>query len=98
MLPEVSELGRLLAWDVAGHRYPRQLDDAALDGIHHREVAHGPGEQGPLGIAGATEKEGCRRQVNNPCDAELALDGVQTGDPQPCSLVVLCRLFLVIAF
>jgi hypothetical protein len=36
-----------------------------LDGVHEREVAHGPWKQGPLGIAGATKKEWRRRQIDD---------------------------------
>ena len=65
VLPEVAEHGHLAAGDVVGHRHARQLDDAALDGVHQREVAHGPGEERALGIAGAAQEEGRGREVDD---------------------------------
>ena len=63
VLPQVAELRHVAAGDVVGHRHARQLDDAALDGVHQREVADRPGEQRPLGIAGAAQEERRRGQV-----------------------------------
>ena len=48
VLPQVAELGHVAAGDVVGHRHAGQLDDAALDGVHEREVAHRPGKQRAL--------------------------------------------------
>ena len=59
-LPQNSVLGHVAAWDVVSHRHAGQFDDAALDGVHEREVAHRPGKQGALGIAGASQEEGSR--------------------------------------
>ena len=79
------------------HGDARQLDDAALDGVHQREVAHRPREQRALGIAGATEEEGRRRQVNDAGKAELAVHGFQAGNPEPGRFVVLFGLFPFVA-
>ena len=45
MLPEIAELGHLFAGDVVGDRNARQFYDAALDGVHERELVHGPRKQ-----------------------------------------------------
>ena len=45
VVPQVSERRHLAARDVVGDRHPGQLHDAALDGVHEREVAHRPGEE-----------------------------------------------------
>ena len=63
VLPQVAEHRHLAARDVVGDRDARQLDDAALDGVHQREVAHRPGEQRALGVAGAAQEERRGRQV-----------------------------------
>jgi hypothetical protein len=47
----LRNFGHLAAGDVVGDRHARQLDDAAFDGIHQREVAHRPGEQRAFGVA-----------------------------------------------
>ena len=51
VVPEIAELGHVAARDVVGDRDAGKLDDAALDGIHEREVAHRPGEEGSFRIA-----------------------------------------------
>ena len=51
VFPQVAEYRQFVAGDVLGHGHARQLDDAALDGIHQRKIAHGPREQGTLGVA-----------------------------------------------
>src|SRR6266508_2175755 len=51
VLPEIAEHRHFVARDVFRHRDARQLDDPALDGVHEREVAHRPREQGTLGVA-----------------------------------------------
>src|SRR5438105_9914905 len=58
VLPKVAEHRHLVAGDVFCNRDARQFNDAALDGIHQREVAHRPREQRSLGVAGATQKKG----------------------------------------
>ena len=69
VLPEVAELRHLAARDVVRHRHPRQLDDAAFDGVHQREVAHRPGEQRPLGVAGPAQEEGSGGEVDDTAHA-----------------------------
>src|SRR3546814_12886685 len=69
----------------------------SLDGVHEGEVAHGPGEEGALGIAGAAQEEGGGREVVDRADAELALHRLDAGDPQAGGLVVLLGLVLVLA-
>src|ERR1039457_4757572 len=96
MLPEVSELRHIPAGDVVGDRHTGQLDDSAFDGVHEREVAHGPREQGSFGVAGAAEKERRRGEVHYASNAELALDDFKPRDPEPCGLVVFLGLLLVI--
>ena len=85
-------MGISFAGNVVGDGHARQLDDAALDGVHQRKIAHRPGEQRALGIAGtAQEKRRCG-QVNNARDAELAVDGFEAGNPEARGFIVLLRL------
>jgi hypothetical protein len=51
MVPEVAVDRHLAGRQIVGDRYARQLDDAALDRVHEREVADRPGKEGTLGIA-----------------------------------------------
>ena len=51
VLPQIAEHRHLVAGDVVRDGHARQLDDAALDGVHQREVAHRPREQRAFGIA-----------------------------------------------
>ena len=97
VLPQVAELRHLAAGDVVGHRHARQLHDAALDGVHQREVARRPGEQRPLGVAGAAQEEGRGRQVDHALQAELPLHGFEPGDPDPRRLPVPLGLLAVVA-
>ena len=97
VLPEVAEHRHLVAGDVVGHRHARQLDDAALDGVHEREVAHRPREQRALGVARAAQEEWRGRQVDDAGEAELAVDGFEAGNPEAGGLVVLLGLLLVVA-
>ena len=78
-------------------RHARQLDDAALDGVHQREVAHRPGEERPLGIAGAAEEEGRGGEIQDSLQAELAIDRFETGDPDACGFAVLFGLLLLVS-
>ena len=97
VLPQIAEHRHLVAGDVVGHRNARQLDDAAFDGVHQREVAHRPGEQRAFGVAGAAQEERRRRQIDDAGDAELAVDRFQAGDPEPGGFVVLLGFLLVVA-
>ena len=97
MLPEVAELGHLPAGDIVGHRHARQFDDAALDGIHERKVAHGPGKQGALSVARAAQEERRGRQVDHTGHTEFTRHHLQAGDPDARRLVVLLGLLSVVA-
>ena len=81
VLPEVAEHRHLVAGDVFRYGHARQFDDAAFDGIHEREVAHRPREQGALGVARAAKEEWRRGQVNDAAEAELAVHGFEAGNP-----------------
>ena len=61
VLPEVAEHRHFVAGDIVGHRDARQLDDAAFDGVHEREIAHRPREERAFGVARAAEEERRRR-------------------------------------
>jgi hypothetical protein len=98
VLPEVAEHRHFVAGNVLGHRYARQLDDAAFDGVHQREVAHRPREQRALGITGTAQEEGRRRQVDDAGRTELAVDGFEAGNPQAGGFVVFLGLLPVVAF
>ena len=90
-------IGISAAGDVVGDRHARQFDDAALDGVHQGEVAERPGEECALGIAGAAEEEGGGGEVEDAGETQVAVDGLEAGDPQPGGLVVLLGLLLVVA-
>ena len=97
MLPEVAEHRHLVAGDVVGHRHARQLDDAALDGVHQREVAHRPREQRALGVARAAQEERRGREVDDAREAELAVHRFEAGDPEARGLVVLLGFLPLVA-
>ena len=94
MLPQVAELGHVLARYVVRHRHPGKFHDAALDGVHQREVAHGPGKEGPLRVARPAQEERRRGKVQHPVDAELPAHRLQSRNPQPGGLAVLLRFLL----
>ena len=96
VLPQVAEHRHFVAGNVLGHRDARQLDDAALDGVHQREVAHRPREERALGVAGAAQEERRGRQVDDAAKPELAIDGFEAGDPQASGLVVLLGFLLLV--
>ena len=77
------------AGDIVGDRHARQFDDAAFDGIHQREIADRPGEQRALGIARAAQEEWRGGEVVDRAHADLALERLDAGDPEPRGLVVL---------
>ena len=97
MLPQVAELRHVAARDVVRDRHPGQLDDAALDRVHEREVAHRPGEERPFRVARAAQEERGRREVDYAAKAQPAPDGFQPGYPEPCGLPVLLGLRAVVA-
>ena len=72
MLPEFPEHRHLSAGDIVRNWDAGEFDNAAFDGIHQRKVAHRPGKQGALGIAGTAQKKRRRGQVNHPRDAKFA--------------------------
>ena len=51
VLPEVAKHGHLVARNVLGNGNPREFHYPALDGIHEREVTHGPREECAFGVA-----------------------------------------------
>src|SRR5260221_894998 len=78
VLPEVTEHRHLVAGDVFRYGHARELDDATLNGIHQREVAHRPGEQCAFGVTRAAKKKGRRGQVYDAAYVELSLHGFET--------------------
>ena len=97
VLPEIAEHRHFVAGDVLRDGDARQLDDAALDGVHEREVAHRPREQRALGIAGAAKEKWRRGQVNDAAEAELAVHGFEAGNPEAGGLVVLLGFLPLVA-
>ena len=82
VIPEIAEDGDVGAGNVVGDRDAGEFDDSALDGVHEGEVAHGPGEEGAFGVAGAAEEEGGGGEVDDLGEADLAVDGFEAGDPE----------------
>ena len=60
-----------------------------LDGVHQREVGDDPGKEGALPGSRSPQEERRRRQVVDGLDADLALDRLEAGHPDP-------RLFLAL--
>ena len=50
VFPEVSELRHFSAGYIVGNWHPRQFHDSTFNGVHEREVAHRPREQGSFGV------------------------------------------------
>ena len=96
VLPEISKHRHLAAGDVLRYGDARQLHDAALDGIHEREVAHRPREERSLGVARPAQEEGRRGEVDHAREAELAVDRLQARDPQAGGLVVALGLLAIV--
>jgi hypothetical protein len=92
-----SEHRHVVAGDVLGHGHAGQLHDAALDGVHEREVAHRPREEGALRVAGAAQEERGGGEVDDSGQAELAIHRLQPGDPEAGGLVVALGLLAVVA-
>ena len=97
MVPQIPECRHLAVRDIVRDRHPGQLHDAALDGIHEREVAHRPGEQRSFRVAGPAQEERSRGQVDHAPDAELAPHHLQARDPHPGGFLVLLRLGAIVA-
>ena len=96
--PKLAVNGLVGAGDVVGNGDPREFDDAAFNGVHEGEIAHGPGEQRALGLAGTTQEEGRGREVKYGGDVELTFDGFDAGNPKPGGLAVFLRLPLLLRF
>ena len=96
VLPQVAEHRHFFTGYVLRHRHAGQFDNAAFDGIHQREVAHGPGKQGAFCVAGTAQKEWCGRQVHDASDTQFAVDGFKARNPQTGGLVVFIGLFFLI--
>jgi hypothetical protein len=97
VLPEVPEHRHLVAGNVFRYGHARELDDAALNGIHQREVAHRPGEQSAFGVPRTAEKKWGRGQVIDSPDTDLALERFDAVDPKPRSFIILFGLVFVLA-
>ena len=75
-LPELAQHGHIAARHVVGDRYARQLDDAALDGVHERKVAHRPGKERALGVTRAAQEKWRGGEVDHAPQSEPAVDGL----------------------
>ena len=93
-LPEDRHFGLR---DIVGYWHPWELHDAALDGVHKREVAHGPREQGAFGVAGAAQKERRGGKVEHAREPELSVHGLEARNPETRGLLVCLRLLPFIA-
>ena len=96
VLPQVPKRGHLATGDIVRHRHTRQLDDAALDRVHQREVAHRPGEQRALRVAGAAQEEWRGRKIEHPAQTQPALHHFEAGNPYPRGFAVLPGLPAVV--
>jgi SOS response associated peptidase (SRAP) len=75
IFPKVSKNRHFLSRYVLGHWDAWQLNYAAFDGVHEREVANRPWERGAFSIAGAAKEEWRRGEINDPADAEQSVHG-----------------------
>jgi hypothetical protein len=89
VLPEVAIDRHFIAGDVFRDGNARQFDDAAFDGVHEREVAHRPREEGAFGVAGAAQEEWGGGEVEDAGQAELAVHRFEAGNPEAGGFVVL---------
>ena len=96
-LPKVAVDRHVARRQVVVDGHARQFDDAAFDRVEQREVAHDPGKERALAIAGAGKEERRRRQIVDAGNPDLALQGFDAGNPEPRRLVVLGRLVLLFA-
>ena len=90
-------MGISFAGDVLRHRDARQLDDAALDGVHQREVAHRPREERALGVAGAAEEERRRRQVDDALRPSLRFTASRPEIQRRAASLFFSASFLLVA-
>ena len=97
VVPQVAKPRHLVARDVVRDRDPGELNDPALDGVHQGEVAHCPGEEGPLGVARAAKEEGGGGEIQHARNAKLPLHGLEPRDPHPRRFGVLFCLLAVVA-
>ncbi len=97
VVPQVAEGQRLRVRHVVRDGDARQLDDAALDRVHQREVADRPGEQRALGVAGAAQEERGGGQVVDAVTPSLRSGRLQPADPEAGGLAVALGLLAVLA-
>ena len=99
VLPQVAVLRKLVHGDhVVVHGNPGKLHDAALEGVHEREVAHRPGEERALPVSAAAQEERRRGKIHDTGAGHLRADGLEPRDPQTGRLLVLLRLVLLLGF
>ena len=98
VLPEVAKDGHLSSRNIVRHRYPRQLNDTALDSIHQAKVRTGPRKDGAFHVTTTPQKEGRCGEVDHVCNTQFALHGFQTGDPHPGGFGLAFGFFLLVAF
>ena len=96
VLPEFPVHRYVGGRQVVRYRHPRELDDAALDGVHQREVAHRPRKQRALGIARAAQEEGRCREIEHAAQPQTAVNALQPGNPHPRRFLVRLRLLKVV--
>ena len=99
VLPKIPEHRQIVARQPRGivaHRDARQFHDAALDGVHKREVADRPRKQRRLGVSGTAQEERRRGEVENP-GAHRLRNRLQTGDPHAGHLLAFGDFVLLLA-
>lgn len=96
VLPKITEHRHVGIDRIVRYRDARELDDAAFDRIDQGEVGDHPGKERALFIARAAQEERRGGKIIDRAYAHLALQGLDTGNPQPCRLVVLFRLLPIL--
>jgi len=97
VLPKVAKHRHVVAGNIVRHRHARQFDNATLDGIHQRKVAHCPGEKRAFGITGTAQEERCGGQIDNLDCPDLAFHAFKAVNPETRSLIIAFGFFLVIS-
>jgi len=98
-LPKAAVDRHIVGGDVViVDRHPGQLDDAALDRVEQREVAHDPGKEPALAIAGAGEEEWRRRKIVDAGKSDLDASTLRRWKSRPRRFVVLGCFVLFYAF
>ena len=98
VFPQIAEHRHFLAGDVVGNGNARQFDDAALNRVHERKIAHRPRKQSAFDIARTAQEKRRGGQINHAGDAKFAVHRFKPGNPHPRRLRVFLGFFFLVTF